>query len=295
MMEAVRVSQAGLIKGDLSWITMPNMFESPRTLPASNQVGILAATVLLCYALTHLVSAPGLTLAIQLPGFYFSYSLTMGSAMTLMAGGLTASGMDWLLRSHPGFHGGRTLQHWMLPALTALITGIVLDILPSGPAWWTGLVTGAILLIAVVIAEYVAVDPGGPYYSLASAGLTALSYSIFLLFVISLRLGAARLFLVLPAVFIAASLVSLRTLHLQLGQSWDYPWAAGIGLVSTQIAAGLHYWPLTPLQYGLAVLGPLYALNTLALALSEDRPVRSAIAEPGIILGSLWAAAAVLR
>jgi hypothetical protein len=271
------------------------MDEAPRSLPASNQLGILTATVLLCYALTHVASRPGLTLAIQLPGFYFSYSLTMGTAMTLMAGGLTASGMDWLLRGHPGLHGRRTVQHWMLPTLTALIIGIVLDILPNGPAWWTGLVIGGVILVAVLIAEYIAVDPGAPFYALASAGLTALAYTLFLLFVISLRLGAARLFLVVPAVFIAAGFVALRTLHLRLGERWDYPWAFAVGLVCAQIAAGVHYWPLSSLQFGLVVLAPLYALTTLASELSEDTPWRSAMAGPGIILGGLWAAAVVLR
>lgn len=271
------------------------MQDAPRYLPASNQVGILAATVLLCYALTHLASGPGLTLAIQLPGFYFAYSLNMGTAMTLMAGGLTASGMDWLLRGHPTLQGRRTIQHWMLPTLTALIIGVVLDILPLGAAWWTGLAMGAVLLVAVVIAEYVALDPGAPLYALASAGLSALSYTLFLLFVISLRLGAARLFLIVPAVFVAAGLASLRTLHLRLGERWDYPWAFGIGFACAQIAAGLHYWPLSSLQFGLAVLGPLYALTTLASGLSEDLPLRHAMTEPGIILGGLWTAAAILR
>jgi hypothetical protein len=274
---------------------MPLMDEAPRNLPAPNQVGIVAATVLLCYALTHLASRPGLTLSFQMPGFYFAYSLTMGTAMTLMAGGLTASGMDWLLRGHPGLHGRSPVQHWMLPTLTAVIIGIVLDILPDGPAWWTGLVIGAVILVSVLIAEYITVDPGAPFYALASAGLTAISYTLFLLFAISLRLGAARLFLVVPAVFIAAGLVSLRTLHLRMGERWDYPWAFGIGLVCAQIAAGVHYWPLSSLQFGLAVLAPLYALTTLASGLSEDMPWRSAMAEPGMILGGLWAAAAILR
>jgi hypothetical protein len=271
------------------------MQEAPRNLPAPNQLGILGATVLLCYALTHLASRPGLTVAIQLPGFYFAYSLTLGTAMTVMAGGLTASGMDWLLSDHPGLQRRRAVEHWMLPTLTAVMIGIVLDILPDGPAWWTGLAIGAVILVAVLIAEYITVDPGAPFYALASAGLTALSYTLFLLFVISLRLGAARLFLVVPAVFAAGGLVSLRTLHLRLGERWDFPWAFGIGLVCAQIAAGVHYWPLSSLPFGLAVLAPLYALNALASALSEELPWRNAITEPGVILGGLWAAAAILR
>jgi hypothetical protein len=275
-----------------------------RYLPDSNRVGVVTATVLLTYALTHLVNAPGFTVSIQFPGFYFAYPLTLGTAMTLVAAGLTASGMDWLLRTHPSLPSlpslkilqpQRTLEHWLLPALTAFIIGVMLDILPSGSLWWVGFTTGAIILTSVFISEYVTVDPGAPLYALASAGLTALSYALFLLFVIALRIGGARLFLIVPAILLAAGLVALRTLHLRLGDRWQFAWASGIGLVCAQLAAGLHYWPVATLPYGLILLGPLYALITLATNLGEDVPLRSALAEPGVILGVVWATAIVLH
>lgn len=264
-------------------------------LPDANQVGVVTAVVLMSYALTHLVNAPGITLAVQLPGFYFTYPLTLGTAMTLIAAGLTASGMDWLLHNRPGMTGRRTVEHWLLPTLTAFIIGALLGILPAGPAWWVGFAVSAALLVAVLVAEYVALDPGAPLYPLAAAGLIAVSYALFLLLMIALRLGGARLFLVLPAVFLAAGLVALRTLHLRLAAQWEYPWAVGIGLICTQLAAGLHYWPLTPLQFGLLLLSPLYALTALAVRLGEDVPIRSALAEPALILAGLWAAAVLLR
>lgn len=266
-----------------------------RYLPDPNRVGVLAGAVLLTYALTRLVNAPGYTLAVQLPGFYFSYPLTLGTAMTVMAAGLTASGMDWLLRSHSALKDRSTLEHWLLPSLTAFIIGVLLDNLPAGSVWWAAFAVGGVLLISVFLAEYVAVDPGAPTYALAAAGLIALSYTLFLLFVIALHIGGARLFLSLPAVFLAAGLVSLRALRLRLGGRWDFPWAIGIGLVSAQLAAGLHYWPLTSLQLGLILLGPLYALTALAYSLSQDVPWRNAFAEPAIILGGLWVAAVFLR
>ncbi len=264
-------------------------------LPDANQVGVVAAVVLLSYALTHLVNAPAVTLAVQLPGFYFTYPLTLGTAMTLIAASLTASGMDWLLHSHPGIAGQRTLEHWLLPMLTAFVVGALLNILPSGPAWWVGFAVSAGLIVAVLVAEYVALDPAAPFYPLASAGLIALSYALFLLLTIALGLGGARLFLILPAVFVASGLVALRTLHLRLSGRWEFPWALGIGLIWTQLAAGLHYWPLTPLQFGLLLLSPLYALTALAVRLGEDVPIRSALAEPALILAGLWAAAILLR
>lgn len=278
-----------------TWITMLRMHDSRRYGPPSNQVGVVAATVLLCFALTHLAAGPGLTMTVQFPGFYFAYSLTLATAMTVVAAGLTASGMDWILHSHPALEGRATFEHWLLPGLTAFIIGVLLDILPTGSAWWIGFAAGAALLLAVLVAEYIAVDPGAPMYTVASAGLIALSHAIFLLFVIALQIGGARLFVIIPAIFLAGALVSLRTLHLRLGGQWELPWAIGIGLICTQLAASLHYWPLSALQLGLALLGPLYALTALASSLDEHMPVRSALAEPGIILAGLWAVAVLVR
>ncbi|MGE5073750.1 MAG: hypothetical protein ACM3MF_10000 [Anaerolineae bacterium] len=266
-----------------------------RYLPDPNRIGVLAAAVLLTYALARLANAPGYTVSIQLPGFYFSYPFTLGTAMTIVAAGLTASGMDWLLRAHPALEGRSTLEHWLLPALSAFILGVLLDGLPPGTVWWAGFVVGSGILILVFLAEYVAVDPGAPTYALASAGLIALSYTLFLLFIIALQFSQVRLFLMLPAVFLAAALVTLRTLHLRLGGRWEFPWALGIGLISAQLSAGLHYWPLTALQQGLILLGPLYSLTALAYSVSQDVPIRSAFADPAIILGGPWAAAIFLR
>ena len=272
-----------------------NMQEQQRYLPDANRVGVLAAVVLLTYALDHLVKAPGITLTLQLPGFYFAYPLTLSTAMTLMASGLTATGMDWLLHGHPALQNQRTIEHWLLPTLTAFILGILLNILPGGPSWWTGFVLSASILISVFLAEYITVEPGAPNYPLASAGLTALSYALFFLLSIALRTAGARLFMIIPAIFLASGLVSLRTLHLRLSGRWEFPWSIGIGIVCAQIAGGLHYWPLTSVQFGLILVGPLYALTALAYSLSEDIPFRRALTEPGIILALTWGAAVFIH
>ena len=214
----------------------------------------------------------------------------------MLAAAVTAAGMGWLLETHPSIGKGEVQEHWLLPTLTAFIIGVLLDNLPAqGTVWWAGLAVGGFLLVAVFLAEYVAVDPGAPTYALAAAGLIALSYTLFLLFVIALQLASVRLFLSVPAIVVAAGLVTLRTLHLRLGGKWDFSWSVGVSIVTAQLAAGLHYWPLSPLQSGLILLGPLYGLTALAYSLSQDIPFRSAFAEPAIILGGLWAAAVFLR
>jgi hypothetical protein len=263
-------------------------------LPDGNRVGVLTAAVLLAYALARLINAPGFTLTLQLPGFYFAYPLTLSAVMILMATGLTATGMNWLLHNHPS-RPGNVIEHWLLPTLTAFIIGISLNILPFGTLWWIGLAISTGILVSVFAAEYICVDTGAPAYALASAGLSALSYALLLMLVIGLRAVGTRLFLIAPAVFIATGLVALRTLHLRLSHHWEFPWAIGIALACTQIAAGLHYWPISPLQFGLILLGPLYALTALASNLNEDIPPRRAVLEPGIVLAAAWIAAAIIH
>lgn len=262
-----------------------------RYLPDTNQVGVLTAAVLLAFALAHLIQTPEFTLELQLPGFYFAYPVSLNTLMVLLAAGLTATGMDWLLHSHPSLGEAPTIEFWVLPTLATFIIGIPLTILPPGNSWWLGFGVGGLLLVLVFLAEYIVVEPSAPQYALATAGLTALSYAVYLILTTALRFSGARLFLVAPALFIAASLVTLRTLHLRISQKWEFNWALGIGLVCTQVGAALHYWPLSPVQFGLALLGPLYALSTLTASLLEGVPFRRAITEPLIALALAWGAA----
>ena len=76
----------------------------------------------------------------------------------LLAGGLTAAGVDWLLRTHPSLGKGETREHWLLPTLTVLVIGIALYTLPPTAIWWVGFGVGAAILLMVFYAEFVAVD-----------------------------------------------------------------------------------------------------------------------------------------
>jgi hypothetical protein len=203
--------------------------------------------------------------------------------------------MDWLLRSHPSLGDSPTIEYWVLPTLATFIIGIPLAILPPGTTWWLGFGIGGLLLVLVFLAEYIVVEPSAPQYAIATAGLTALSYAIYLILTAALRFSGARLFLVAPTLFIAASLVSLRTLHLRASQKWEFNWALGIALVCMQIGAALHYWPVSPIQFGLALLGPLYALTTLTANLLEGVPLRRTVTEPLLALALAWGGAFLLR
>lgn len=271
------------------------MQETRSHLPTADRVGVLIASILLTFALTRLIQSPQFTLTIELPGFYFAYPLTLGTAMALLAAGLTAAGMDWLTRGHPNLGNKSNIEHLLLPTLTTFVVGSPLALLPEGTTWWIGIAFGASLLVIVFMAEYITIDPSAPPYAFARAGLTALAYALFLILVTSLRFSGARMFLLFPILFVSAGLISLRILHLDGTDRWDFPWAAGIGLVCGQIGAGLHYWPLTHIQFGLALTGPLYALTVLSAALTENIPLRRAVIWPALIVGMAWTAVYFLK
>jgi len=271
------------------------MQEKRSYLPDADRLGVLTASVLLTYALTRLIQSPRFTLTLDLPGFYFAFPITLGTLFTLLAAGLSATGMDWLIRGHPSLAEKNVTEHLLLPTLTTFVIGVPLSLVADVQLWWYGFAFGALLLIPVFIAEYVVVEVSSPYYAIARAMLTALSYAIFLILATALRYSGVRMFLLIPAIFLTAALISLRILHLDGADRWDFPWAAGIGIVCAQISAGLHYWPLTPLQFGLALTGPLYALTMLSTSVAENVPLRRAAVGPGVIVAMAWGAAVFLR
>ncbi len=251
-----------------------------RSLPDLDRTSVLIASVLLALLLTRFVRSPAYTLEVRVFTFYLALHINLGNLAVLMAAGMTATGMDWLVREHPSLDKRYVFSHWLLPTLTTLVVGIGLSILPFGALWWAGFAVGGVLLTLTFVAEYVVVEPTAPAYPAATAILTALSFALYLILATALRYAEVRLVFLLPALAVAAFLVSLRTLRLRLGGQWLPQWAVGIALVNVQLAAGLHYWPLRPIPFGLALLGPLYALTGLATALEEGVPLRRAVVEP---------------
>lgn len=265
--------------------------DKPAYLPQADRLSILSASILLAYASLRFINIPSTRVELQLPGFLFSYEIGIRTVVTLIVAGLTATGADLMLRDHPGMKNKRKIEHWLLPALTAWVIGVPLYQLPLGVQWLASFVLGGVILMLVLVAEYIAVDPDDVNQPIASAGLTAVSFALFLLLIITLRIAGVRLFQLLPAITIATALIGLRTLHLRLHGQWVFLPVAGITLIVVQIATALHYWPISPISYGLAVLGPAYALTILIGAIAEEKPTSRAFIEPGIILLVFWGAA----
>jgi len=263
-------------------------------LPDANRLSVLASTILLAYAVSPYISLPATEWTLNLPGAFFSFRLNVSTLVSILVAALAAVGTDWLLRSHPAARGQRTYQHWLLPALTAWVIGVPLGTLGISPQWWAVFGFGGMLLILVFVAEYIVVDLSDARHVPAIVGLTAVSYALYLILTITVRAAGLRLYLLLPALVIPIALVSLRTLYLRLGGRWCYAWAFAIAVIIGQLAAGLHYWPLKPLSYGLVILGPAYALTSMVGSIEEGRSWRILWIEPVVMLVVIWLMAWVL-
>src|SRR5512135_2240495 len=107
-------------------------------LPDPARVSVLTAAVLLAFALTRVIVAPHLDLHIPLGKLNLNFAFNLITLVVLLAAGVTAAGVDWLLRTHPSLEKGETREHWLLPTLTVFMIGIALYTLPKTAVWWLG-------------------------------------------------------------------------------------------------------------------------------------------------------------
>lgn len=265
--------------------------EEHRHLPDANRLSVVAATILLAYALMPFIRFPERVLDLQLPGFFLSLEFQFSTVVSVLVALLAAAGTDWLLQKHPHLRGQRREPHWLLPAMTAWVIGVPLTNLSMGVEWWAVFALGGLLLVLVLVSEYIVLDPNDVRQGPAGIGLTAVSFALFLVLVIAIRAAELRLYTLLITLTPAVFMVSLRALYLRLGGVWKWGWALVIALIVDQLAIGLHYLPISPLRYSLLLLGLGYSLTSLAGGLEEGRPLSTVLGEPVAMLAVIWALA----
>lgn len=257
-------------------------------LPKLDRISILAATILLIFLLARFIDLPSQDISIQLPGIFFTFSLDINTVLAIFVIGLTSSGVDWLLKEHPAIGNRQTMQHWLLPTLSAWAIGEALYQQPINNLWWVGFIIGSGILILIVIAEYITVDPGDIRRVPASIALAAVAYSLLLILSIMVRVRGTRLFVFVPTLMIATGLVSLRMLLLQNPDKWPFLQTAIIMIISGQITAALHYFPLSPAAFAVMLVGLVYALNNLAADLNAGKARWQIAFEPVFTLILAW-------
>jgi hypothetical protein len=266
--------------------------QSNHSIPEINRLSIVVAAIMLAFALTHMVIFPARLLSFNLFGILIEFLIDFGTLVNLLTAILAASGMDWLLHSHPEHQRYQKrwefIRHWILPVLTTLVLGVALRSSAGSMYWWVIFVMGNLLLIAVFIAEYNVVNVDDVRHPLAVVGLTSLSFALFLLLAMAIDSANLRLYSRLPLLGVGLMMVISRALFLRLGK-WHQVWAIIISLIILEMAVGFHYLPLSPIQYGALLVGAAYALTSIATAIEEARDQIAFWVEPIVMLAVILA------
>lgn len=257
-------------------------------LPQTNKLSVVSASILICYALLPFIQVTVREVPLTVAGIFIPLRVNFYNLMSLMAAALAAAGTDWMLRDHPLIASHSTIPHLILPAMTAGAIGVPLGLLEASLEWWIILAFGSLLLIFILIAEYISLDKQDAHYPLALMVLSAVSYGIFFLLSIALRAANSRLYLMLLVLPLFFAFLCLRILNFRLGGGWRFEWTAVITLIIAQFVMAFYYWPLSPIRYGLGLLGPAYALIGITASLEEKPEVHEIFFEPVFMLGIFW-------
>ena len=229
---------------------------------------MLTAVILLAYALARALDLPTRTVSTTLFGSPLGVELNGPVLMLLLVAALISAGSDTLIRSHPrleGWTGYATIVHWIVPGAAALALGSVLNRAPNGPLWWLGLGVSAVALIAILVAEYIVVDPEDGAWNAAALALTAITYALALVLFGLLHSLSARALISATGAGLVGAALSLRLFALKgsaVGGAGLF--ALVIGLISAETMWALGYWRVSAFSAALLALVPFYVTAGLA-------------------------------
>jgi hypothetical protein len=249
-----------------------------------NRLSVFVSIILLGYGVSVLIPSSLFEITTRVLNLQFSFPVNLYFLSNLLITLLTVSGMIWFLQSHPNLNRVRLVPHSILPSVTSFILSVALHSVRISPTWLFIFFLGGIILLLVILAEYVVIDTTDVWYPLASVGLMSLSYLLYLILLVAISFSDQRLFTNILIVLPISFLLALRTIQLRSGK-WETAWAVGVGFITTQFSVVFHYWPLTPIQYGLFIAGILFSLVEFSLNILDDNPLKRAVVEP--IIGLL--------
>lgn len=236
----------------------------------------LSAIILLVNGISRFVELPSRGFRLTVMNIQWVLEINGNLLFMLLLALLVVAGSESILRSHPALAGSgaagprpTTAIHWILPGLTAFGGSAAVNLFPSGPRWWLGLVLVTGLLILSIVGEYLVIEKEGPRHDLASVGLNILGLALLALLLNAVHSSATRLAFALPLIGLSVSAIALRLLDLLdpefRGKRF---FALGIGLLIAELALPLFFLPVSSVTFGLVL-----ALAThTGVGISQIRP-----------------------
>ncbi len=239
-------------------------------------LSIISAIILLVNGISRFVEIPSRGIRITVLNIQWVISLNGNLLFMLLLALLVVVGTESILRTHPVLSArsgpGKeipTAIHWILPGITAFGGSAAVNMFPPGPRWWLGLVLVTGLLIVSIVCEYTTIEKEGFRYDLASVGLNILGLTVLAILLNAIHASQARLTFALPVIAFGVAAIALRLLELlEPGKTNNRYFAAGIGLLVSELALPLFYLPVSSVTFGLVL-----ALAThTAVGITQIRP-----------------------
>jgi uncharacterized protein DUF5656 len=241
---------------------------APRAWPNRDRLSVLTATIVLAYALARFIDLPARVWHTTILGSSIDLRLDGPNLILLCVAVLISAGSETLMRSHPYLverPEARALQHWVLPGATALALGVALNRTQDEQLWWLELGVSVLALLAVLVAEYIAIDPNDTRRDAVAVIIAALIYALALTIFALLYSLSYRAAVSASLSGIASTLLAWRGLKLRVVPDRRAGLYAGLtGLICAETFWALTYWRLTPSAAALLVAIPFYVSLGLA-------------------------------
>jgi hypothetical protein len=237
-------------------------------------LSILAASILFINACSRLISIPTRGVLVTVLSIQWAIELDGRLLCMIFLVALVVSGSEAIFRGHPTLIAMRergvrysTFPHWVLPALAAFGGSGALNLLPAGPRWWFGLLLVSGLLVACISAEYYTIDRADYRHDPSAMALHILGLVILVIILSAIHFASARIALALPVIALTAAVICLRLLDLQSPRTRRIYWyAAGIGLIISELALPMEFLPISSVTFGLLLTLVAYDLLGIAQA-----------------------------
>ena len=239
------------------------LHKRPRFFPRTDQLSVITATIGLGYVLSRFMFLPDRTVETMLFGSPISVHVDGQAILIILLAALITNGTDVLIRSHPRFLleplNLHPLSHWIVPALTTLIVGVLLNSIPDQSLWLLGMIVGVSILAIVLVIEYAVIEPERPLISRLQIGCTLLSYLVALAgFVWVAQLGV-RSVISGTSILLIGGLISFRLLLLYGVEAPESGWnGLVVGIILAELIWALGYWALPPILVGAWLLVVLH-------------------------------------
>jgi hypothetical protein len=252
-----------------------------------NRANVLATLVVLGLILAAFLNLPAWSREIMVLGSPLTVRISQTTMISLLLTGIVCAGTDTVVRLHPRarlIDGSFSFVTWTVPALTTALAAALLPRAPSIIYRAAGYILTGLILILLISAEYVTIDPDDRRYPTARLLLNGWAYLLALAVFVLIYSLKARSLVSATAVTLVSALLSLELLR-GAGQGFGRTalYALIAGLSTGQVIWAMNYMRLGGVSGGLVLLLGFYIATGVANQTLQGKLTRRILLEFALV------------